>query len=425
MSYLNLLELDPLHLSIGQAFSDHPAGIKLIALVSYWIEEGHVCLCIDQLETKDKVFIEELIDSCPPSLISFQESEVATPLYYLHGNLYLHKTYRAETLFIEELYRFLHTFKTLNSLSYEPDPLLAPLQNEALKKALSPGMLILTGGPGTGKTFTAKKIAEELIKKSSFFKPSLILAAPTSKALDQLKKSVGPLEGVEIIADTLHKLIGFFSRKPAYLKASCVIIDEASMIEAPVMAKLFACLGSEAKVILMGDPHQLPPVGLGSFFQDLLSSISFLPYCHHVHLTQPHRCHEGAINQLKELTHQAEAEEFLSHLDQDHPHLKLIRQPLESYDKKVFETLCLYFKEEILFLDDLFFLNSHKTLSIILSTLRQGPLGVDAINHELRQYFSLQSLAKRYYIEPIMLLETDKDLALFNGQTGFKIHDRL
>jgi exodeoxyribonuclease V alpha subunit len=424
MSCLNLNELDPYHLSLGRAFTNDPSAIKLIGMLSQWQEEGHICLKLDKLDQADKTFILDLIKACPSSFISFEDQKKATPLYFVHTNLYLHKSFRAETLFIDELYRFLNTFESLSPYFIEPDDNLNSLQNLALKKALEPGMLILTGGPGTGKTFTAKKIAKALIEKSSFFKRSIILAAPTSKALDQLKKSVGTFEGVELIADTLHKLVEYFSKKPAYLNASCIIIDEASMIEAPLMAKLFSSLGSQAKVILMGDPFQLPPVGLGSFFHDLLSCESILPHVHHVHLSQSHRCQEPSINKLIEITHKEGPDEFLNFLSKDTPHLNLIRHPLESFDNAIFENLSSFFDKDFLYSDDFEKIKMEKSKSIILSTLRRGPLGVDAINKNLSQFFSSKSLSQRYYLEPIMLLETDKERGLFNGQTGLKVYDR-
>lgn len=416
---LDKLPLSPFDLALGSAFSLDEKTTKLLAILSHMSSNGHLCLPLDELSESDQNDLLSLLDHCPSSLISKTESSKATPLYFTHNCLYLHKGFRAETTLIYELTRFLKT-QLQEPLPYSPCLSLNDRQNEALYAACKPGLLLLTGGPGTGKTFTAKKIAQHLLANSKFFKPVLILAAPTSKALDQLKKSIGPIEG-ELIAMTLHKLVNFRSKKPAYLNGSCIIVDEASMIEASVMAKFFSACGSGAKVILMGDPHQLPPIGLGSVFQDLLEVP--LEKVHHVHLTQGHRFKDLALIKLTELIDTASPDEFIAYLKNHFDNLKLIDEPLVNFNPTTETIFSDFFSEECFHTDHLE-LSSHTINSVILSTLRKGPLGVDQINERLSTYFKNLLSHKRYYIEPIMILENQPTLNLFNGETGVKVYNR-
>lgn len=425
MLNLNTLSLEPIHHAFGEAFTNDEPSKKLITYMAKLLEEGHICLPVDLLNEEDQNQILFLINQCQKHLISFKQELKATPLYFENSCLYVHKAYKAEVIFCRELKRFLATFHDDTSLDFTQDPTCNEKQNLAIQKALEPGMLILTGGPGTGKTYTAKKIALQLLEKSTFFKKILILAAPTSKALDQLKKSIGTLpDDVEVIADTLHKLVEFKSKKPAYLNGSCIIVDEASMIEAPLMAKLFSSLGSKAKLVLMGDPYQLPPVGIGALFQDLLELKNEDPNIKHVHLEAVQRCNDASIKGIAEIINSQSFEDLEEYLKKDHKTLSVISHQLESFQDSNFKILSDFFLNEPFYHHDLSNLQNVQFRSIILSTLKKGPLGVDAINHRLHDFFSSKNQTKRYFIEPIMILENDRSLNLFNGETGFKIYDR-
>lgn len=424
MFTLKEIELERLHMAFGEAFTDHKKSSHLIAYIAKLLDHGHICLNLDHLEQEDQLLIKDLIDSCQSHLISFQNGIKATPLYFENNCLYVHKAYRAEVIFCHELKRYLSTFTDDTPLPFNYDPSCNQKQNEAIQKALEPGMLLLTGGPGTGKTYTAKKIALNLLEKSLFFKKVLIIAAPTSKALDQLKKSIGQLPNdVLVIADTLHKLVEFKSKKPAYLNASCIIIDEASMIEASLMAKLFSCLGSKAKLILIGDPYQLPPVGLGAFFHDLLELKNHESFIKHVYLEEAQRCQNSSLNSLNEIINKKTFEELEAFLMLSHESIGVISQPLETLNPQSFKIISQFFENEEFYHDDLNNLSDLKIQSIILSTLKKGPLGVDALNELLHNFFINKKSTKRYFIEPIMILENSKEEDLFNGETGFRIFD--
>ena len=149
----------------------------------------------------------------------------------------------------------------------------APQQREAVELAACRQVMLLTGGPGTGKTTSLRGVLalfETLGLETA-------LAAPTGRAA----KRLGELCGTE--ASTIHRLLetGFdphsgrlvFSHgEDDPLKADAVIVDETSMVDVPLMAALLAALRNDCRLVLVGDPDQLPSVGPGNLFGDLIRS---------------------------------------------------------------------------------------------------------------------------------------------------------
>jgi exodeoxyribonuclease V alpha subunit len=141
-------------------------------------------------------------------------------------------------------------------------------QQEAVALSQTEKLMILTGGPGTGKTTAVKAIVDAHKNKK------IALAAPTGKATKRLKDATG------FEAKTLHRLLeynpvsGDFNRNTKRpLEAELVIVDEASMIDLRLMAALLRALHpTHGRLLLVGDGNQLPPVGPGSVLPDLLES---------------------------------------------------------------------------------------------------------------------------------------------------------
>ncbi len=145
---------------------------------------------------------------------------------------------------------------------------LAESQQRAVREALRQRLLIITGGPGVGKTTILRSIL--LILQSKQVK--LVLAAPTGRAAKRLTESTG------LEAKTLHRLLEFqgdgqwgrHRGKP--LVGDLFVIDEASMIDAPLMAQLLSALPQGAHLLIVGDADQLPSVGPGMVLHDLIAS---------------------------------------------------------------------------------------------------------------------------------------------------------
>ena len=149
----------------------------------------------------------------------------------------------------------------------------APLQRKAVELAAEHGVLILTGGPGTGKTTTVRGIVS-LFERMGL---AIVLAAPTGRAAQRL----GELTGRE--AQTVHRLLGmswneathevtFIKGEKEPLEADAVIVDEMSMVDLPLFAALLRALRPGTRLVMVGDADQLPSVGPGNVFSDLIRS---------------------------------------------------------------------------------------------------------------------------------------------------------
>lgn len=145
---------------------------------------------------------------------------------------------------------------------------LAPQQDEAVEAALNEGLLVITGGPGTGKTTIIRCITEIL----SDMQMDFALAAPTGRAAKRMTEATG------CEAKTIHRLLeyipgeGFTRNDENPLFYDIVIIDEASMVDIPLMSALLKAIVPGTRLILVGDSDQLPPVGCGDALRDIIKS---------------------------------------------------------------------------------------------------------------------------------------------------------
>ena len=163
--------------------------------------------------------------------------------------------------------------KLIKRIQREQHITYAPQQQEAVELAAGRQIMLLTGGPGTGKTTCLKGVLA-LFESMGL---ETALAAPTGRAA----KRLGELCGTE--ASTIHRLLetGFdpHSGKLVFthnsyepLRADAVIVDETSMVDLPLMAALLDALEGDCRLVLVGDPDQLPSVGPGNLFSDLIRS---------------------------------------------------------------------------------------------------------------------------------------------------------
>ena len=146
-------------------------------------------------------------------------------------------------------------------------------QSDAIRQAATSGLLIITGGPGTGKT----TILNGILSLYEQMDLKCVLAAPTGRAAKRLTEVTGQE------ASTIHRLLEagidphtgdmFFARDESNpLKAQAVIVDEMSMVDVQLLHSLLQAVPANARLILVGDPDQLPPVGPGFPFSDMLRS---------------------------------------------------------------------------------------------------------------------------------------------------------
>ena len=162
------------------------------------------------------------------------------------------------------------TFEQANNIQFDEK------QREAIEIAVNKGLLILTGGPGTGKTTTVKGIIS-LMKNRGL---DVALAAPTGRAAKRMTE----LTGFE--AKTIHRLLEVEYKEnasePSFthnlrnpLECDAVIVDELSMVDVTVFSALLDALPLKCRLIMVGDKDQLPPVGAGNVLSDLINSKLF------------------------------------------------------------------------------------------------------------------------------------------------------
>ena len=154
-------------------------------------------------------------------------------------------------------------------------------QRIAVAQSLLNPMTLISGGPGTGKTRTAARLIECMLR----LRPDtrIALAAPTGKAAARLREALSP-DSQKFDAFTLHRLLNIHpTTGRAHYRASnplpfdLVVVDEASMLDLPLALQLFDALPSHTQCVLLGDKDQLPPVEIGSVFATLSAGRRFSP----------------------------------------------------------------------------------------------------------------------------------------------------
>ncbi len=388
-------------LHIDHAFAKRAGGEKeehaaLLATLFAHSRQGHLALDLSTL----------------PHLLADADT-LTSPFVRRYGSLlYLQKNWTYETEILKHLDR-LHQSPPLIELAPPAENLkLNFAQRQAVETAMKNSLMLLSGGPGTGKTFTAAAFVKAC--------PGLriLLTAPTGKAVAQLegnlRASLG--ESASIRAGTLHALLGIkeYDREEEEtneLLADLIIVDECSMIDARIFSRLLASVPSGARLLLIGDKNQLPPIEAGSVFADLVDAAVYP--C--VHLTECLRSDRSEILMLAEQIKQGNGAAVLDHLKSgnwlDLGEKKITPADLWEECKDRFTT---YELEKP---------NAEQVLKLIgrfslLSSMRQGPLGVEVINRHFL-YQSLKTVPEgAWWIAPIMITRNDYDLELFNGDLG-------
>lgn len=264
---------------------DSPCRIAagIVHLLRHNLMQGHTCLPLDRLcATAIKFLSINESDFYTAYNRSLEEGSVIE--YRKPGSerefVYLKEYYEAEA-YITERIGVLRDFGIRDSSDFgnmieraeqETGITYADLQKEAIRTALQRGLLIMTGGPGTGKTTTLNAIISCFEKQGS----RVMIAAPTGRAA----KRISDLTGYE--AKTIHRLLevqfdpagrqkfGHHEENP--LPGDVLIVDEMSMVDVLLFSHLLRALRLSCKMILVGDSDQLPSVGAGNLLQHLIVS---------------------------------------------------------------------------------------------------------------------------------------------------------
>jgi len=266
----------------GDAESPARVGAGIVFVLRHNMQNGHTCLPADKLVPAVAQMLQvelPLTERILDELISAQDLRER----YIDERrfVFLPAVYQAEQYAAMRICRMASageevSNKTLDRridrLEKQDKIIYAPRQREAIKAALTGQTLVLTGGPGTGKTTTLKAIITLLEKAGK----KVLLAAPTGRAAKRMEE----LTGRE--AKTLHRLLEvqwdeddtpFFARNENEpLDVDVLVIDEMSMVDSLLFESVLRALRLHSRLILVGDVEQLPAVGIGCVLQDLIRS---------------------------------------------------------------------------------------------------------------------------------------------------------
>ncbi|MEH7178868.1 SF1B family DNA helicase RecD2 [Neobacillus vireti] len=419
---------------------NHPDRIKaacLYTLENESMQTGHVYVHVEDL----LVQVKNLLEENKRDQIEF--TDISTEILKLEeeGKLvgeekrvYLPSLYFAEKGLVTSINKILKQTEyneqfpesefllALGNLEERLKVQYAPTQREAIQTALMSPMLILTGGPGTGKTTVIKGIVElyaelhgcslepkDYDKKGEPF--PFLLAAPTGRAAKRMSESTG------LPAVTIHRLLGFngmeeFDQSEASpLEGKILIVDETSMLDIWLANQLFKALPDTIQVILVGDEDQLPSVGPGQVLKDLLRS-EVVPT---VRLTDIYRQAEGSS--IIELAHDIKKGYLPPNVTMKQPDRSFIKCSTAQIPQ-VIEKVALNAKGK-----------GYSARDIqVLAPMYRGPAGIDRLNVLLQEIFNPNPDGTRkelifgevkYRIgDKVLQLVNQPESNVFNGDIG-------
>lgn len=227
-------------------------------------------------------FLEEKAGNIYHTIPLFVAEEILSDRYHIEYTedevyVYLTEDYESERMIADHAERILDSsvcypdskisieqIEEICHVQYSPD------QKETFKALEKTGIKIITGGPGTGKTTVLNGLLTKYEKEHPY--NTIALCAPTGRAAKRMRDCTGR------DAFTIHKLLGIrpyetiLNSTVEKLDADCIVIDESSMIDTFIMARLLSSVKNGGLVLLLGDKDQLPSVNAGNVFEDLLKS---------------------------------------------------------------------------------------------------------------------------------------------------------
>jgi len=420
-----------------------PIVMVSCALVLQALLDGHVCLDMTTLEGTQKNLSEtgHLIVKYPDAETwttalrksSMISDSIHTPLVLDSGlKLYLARYFHFQNRLVENIAQrvnfpsppmdetlideFLEEFFPGCDENHLP-------QKKAVKNAVLKRFSIISGGPGTGKTFvirTIRRLLSLYTKKIGQAEQKIICVAPTGKAASKLEEG-------STIHNALRLLIkkpGFYYNKNNLLNKDVVIIDEASMIDLPLLARLLEAVPLEAKVIMTGDKHQLTSIQAGAVFNDLCAVNELSSNTISLSYNFRSRGKTG-IEKLSKAINEGDIQHFEALLlSKDYPDLIF-----KDYDnsESVMGILQTYIMEGYRPFNDA--QNAAEALTKldefrILCAHNKGEYGSLQVNHIcekiLRSSYN-SDIEEKSFIKAIMVNSNDYKKGLFNGDTGVAI----
>ncbi len=458
------------HFLNKQLPSDEPRHLWLAALTSHQWTRGHACLdlaLLHELPAQVLGWTQEQAQQLPAQL-----AQTASTLPWTHhetsplvlhtstehpqGLLYLRRAWRAEQSIRQSIAQRLAQPHTIAAdLQQQLDDLFPnvasdDMQRKACEVAATQGMALITGGPGTGKTTTVVKLLALLVGQAHASGQHLRihLAAPTGKAAARLSESIqnalsqhalsNALSAVQDTiptqTQTLHRLLNSNSRRVQPLASDVVVIDEASMIDLEMMARLMQSVDVKARLILLGDKDQLASVEAGAVMAQLCGGALLREQT--VTLTHSHRFdaqsgigqwaktvnadhNASAVNALWDSTPQGfvSATHNVTRISATQLHHSGFAQGVRQAWQPWLDLLAPHQQGQAC--DDAQALALLQSFShfCVLCALREGSFGVNQLNAQIAQALHMGEGA--WYVgRPVMVTRNNYALDVMNGDIG-------
>ena len=287
---------------------------------------------------------------------------------------------------------------------------LAPRQVDAVIRSISDKVLVITGGPGTGKT----TIIHAVLEIYRAIGARIFLAAPTGRASKRMTETTGEA------ARTIHRMLEFSWRKGGFqrnenhpLKADVIILDEGSMIDVTLMYHFLKAVPSGATVILVGDTNQLPSVGPGNILEDIIRSGTvpvvelkdvFRQARESLIIVNAHRVNQGKLPDIK-ASHSNLGDFYF--IEQEEPDLAL---------DVVTKLVCRRIPQR-------FHMDPMKDIQV-LSPMHKGSLGTERLNTTLQKLLNPSRMVlskgdRSFYLnDKVMQTKNNYEKEVFNGDIG-------
>jgi exodeoxyribonuclease V alpha subunit len=417
------------------------------------LEQGDTCLYLtaaiaDQVRSHALFVSHELALEAPAPLVLMDDLQNDL----LKGQyVYFYRQWQQEWQLAERLVALLSAAQAPQAVHVDltAETSLKDLQKKAIECAVKSPFTLITGGPGTGKTYTLARIVKVLQHAQPHLR--IALAAPTGKAAQRMQSVLidefqrAGISHIQVNhAQTIHRLLGLGGRStPRYhryepLPYDLIIIDEGSMLDLALASLLFDAIAAGTRVIILGDADQLAAVDAGAVLADLGDSDALKQYRVHLQDSNRFKADEG-IGLLANGVLRQDAEAVVAAL-KGNAQVEYFDLDLMS-KQSVFQQLWQGFSAYALFLQSL----QHATYPLpeasvkalfaafdqfrVLSAQRHGDFGANAINRALGEY--LQAAHHDQHVQsggwyvgrPVMVTRNDYGLRLSNGDIGVCLAD--
>lgn len=400
------------------------AGIEYV--LSQLSGDGHVCYPVDEFLVEAEKVLEvakpnleaRLDDLCQEGRIELKEIIVEGKK---NNTIWLKALYTAEMGIANQLVRIkkgrgrLREIDVDRALTWVQEKLsiqLAANQQKAVASALTGKLLIITGGPGTGKS----TITNAILIITSKLTDKICLAAPTGRAAKRMSEiTKHPASTIHSLLQFNFKTMGFKHNRENPLDIDLLIVDEASMIDTYLMYSLLKAVPDHARVIFVGDIHQLPSVGPGNVLKDMISSLCipvitlneiFRQAAGSQIITNAHRINKGIF---PEINNRQESDFFFMECQEN---------------QEVLDTIIKLVSQRI---PNRYGFNPTSEIQV-LAPMKKGLIGTENLNQALQGILNPKESAlfragfKFQTGDKVMQIRNDYKREVFNGDIGF-IHE--